>query len=86
MMDGESETFEALYAQLEEHARRLEQGNLPLEEALEVYAAGAAIVGRLREILERAELRLETIERQLDGDRRELEELEADWDEDLEDA
>lgn len=86
MTNGESETFEALYAQLEEHARRLEQGNLPLEEALEVYAAGAAIVGRLREILERAELRLETIERQLDGDRRELEELEADWDEDLEDA
>ncbi len=86
MDNGERATFETLYARLEEHARRLEQGNLPLEEALEVYAAGAAIAGQLREILERAELRLETIERQLAGDRRELEELEPDWDEDNEDA
>ncbi|WBL36341.1 exodeoxyribonuclease VII small subunit [Tepidiforma flava] len=47
-----SERFEALYAQLEEHARRLEQGNLPLEESLKLYEEGAALVDRLRAILE----------------------------------
>ena len=55
-------SFEALYAQLEEKARKLEQGNLPLEESLALYEEGAAIVDRLRTLLEAAELRIRNVQ------------------------
>ena len=55
---GPEVAFEELYTALEEKARRLEQGNLPLEESLKLYEEGAALVHRLREILDSAELRL----------------------------
>jgi exodeoxyribonuclease VII small subunit len=59
---AEAESFEALFAQLEEKARRLEEGNLPLEESLALYEAGAALVARLRTILEAAELRIRNVQ------------------------
>lgn len=52
-------TFESLYAALEEKARRLEQGNLPLEESLRLYDDGAKLVDQLRTILEKAELQVD---------------------------
>ena len=57
------ESFEALYAALEEKARKLEMGNLPLEESLALYEEGAAVAARLREILAAAELRIQTVHR-----------------------
>ncbi len=56
------ESFEALVAQLEERARKLEEGNIPLEEALATYEEGAALVERLRKILDDAELRIQRIQ------------------------
>ncbi|GIW19076.1 MAG: exodeoxyribonuclease VII small subunit [Tepidiforma sp.] len=76
-----SERFEALYAQLEEHARRLEQGNLPLEVSLKLYEEGAALVDRLRAILEGAELKLQTIQQRLERETAELQEIEEEYDE-----
>ena len=55
------ESFETLYASLEETARKLEQGNLPLEESLGLYESGAAIAERLRAILAAAELRIQNV-------------------------
>ncbi len=79
------ETFEALYGQLEEKARKLEQGNLPLEESLKLYEEGAALVDRLRTILEGAELRVKTLQTHLEQDLQELREVEAEYDEAFED-
>lgn len=67
-------TFEALYAELEARARRLEQGNLSLEDSLRLYEEGAALVGRLRELLERAELRVRTVQERLQAEAPELQE------------
>jgi exodeoxyribonuclease VII small subunit len=79
------ETFETLYGQLEEKARKLEQGNLPLEESLKLYEEGAALVDRLRTILEGAELRVKTLQTHLEQDLQELREVEAGYDEDYTD-
>lgn len=73
------ETFEELYGSLEEKARRLEQGNLPLEESLRLYEEGAGLVDQLRTILETAELRVKTLQGRLDDEQAQLREVEADY-------
>lgn len=73
------ETFEQLYGSLEEKARRLEQGNLPLEESLKLYEEGAGLVDQLRTILETAELRVKTLQGRLADDQAQLREVEADY-------
>jgi exodeoxyribonuclease VII small subunit len=76
--EGE-ETFEALFAQLEEKARRLEQGNLPLEDSLQLYEEGAALVDRLRAVLEGAELRMRNVQGRFEQDVNLLREVEAEY-------
>jgi exodeoxyribonuclease VII small subunit len=76
---GREETFEELFAQLEEKARRLEQGNLPLEESLKLYEEGAALVDRLRAILDSAELRMKNVQGRLEHDVDALREVEAEY-------
>ena len=58
--------FEELVAQLEERARKLEAGNIPLEEALSTYEEGAALVEQLRKLLGEAELRVQRLQADLD--------------------
>lgn len=72
-------SFEALYGALEEKARQLEQGNLPLEESLRIYIEGAELVDRLRGILEKAELQVRSIQSRLDEEERQLREVEAEY-------
>lgn len=79
--NGTGESFEALYAALEEKARRLEQGNLPLEEALTLYEQGAEIAGKLRTILDQAELRVQSLQVRMEEDRSQLREIEAEYEE-----
>lgn len=78
MASEASERFEDLYARLEGYARRLEQGNLPLEESLKLYEEGAALVDRLRGMLQAAELKLQTINQRLEREESGLRELEMD--------
>lgn len=52
------ETFETLFAALEERARRLEQGNLGLEDSLRIAEEAASISEKLRAILDAAESRV----------------------------
>ena len=54
--------FEELVARLEEHARKLEEGNIPLEDALATYEEGAALVEELRKLLGEAELRVQRLQ------------------------
>lgn len=74
-------TFEELYAALEAKARRLEEGNLPLEESLRLYDEGARLVDQLREVLGKAELQVRTLQTRLDEGGAQARELEADYDE-----
>jgi len=62
---AEQQPFEELVAQLEEHARKLETGNVPLEEAITTYEEGAALVERMRELLDEADLRVQRLQADL---------------------
>ena len=62
-----AESFEALFARLEEVARRLEAGNLGLEESIALYEDSAGLVERLRKILDAAEVRVQEVRNRLDG-------------------
>ena len=60
-------SFEAALAELERIVARLEQGQAPLEESIEIYRRGEALKGRCDELLKRAEARVETISVGSDG-------------------
>ena len=60
--------FEDLVARLEEHVRKLEEGNIPLEEAMTTYEEGAALVQQLRKLLDEAELRVQRLQGDLEED------------------
>ena len=59
---AEQQFFEELVAQLEERARKLEAGNIPLEESIATYEEGAALVEQLRKLLGDAELRVQRLQ------------------------
>jgi exodeoxyribonuclease VII small subunit len=51
-------TYEQAFEELGTLVEQLETGDLPLEEALELYERGQALAARCNELLEHAELRL----------------------------
>lgn len=59
--------FEASLTQLEERVRRLEAGDLPLEEALALYEQGVELARDCHEQLEEAEQRVAALTRGRDG-------------------
>lgn len=63
---ADQQSFEELVAQLEERARKLESGNVPLEEAMTTYEEGAALVEQLRKLLDEAELRVQRLQGNLE--------------------
>ena len=78
------QSFELLYAALEERAKRLETGNLSLEDSLKLYEEGAGLVRDLRALLDAAELRVQTVRGQIDDDEGSLREERAAYDADYE--
>lgn len=52
------ESYEALYAQLQEVVGRLEQGELPLDETLRLYEQGVRLSAACQQLLDAAELRV----------------------------
>ncbi len=58
MTDSTKERFEDVYARLEEAVRRLEDGGLPLDDAIAAYEEGMVLARRCRDLLENAELRI----------------------------
>jgi exodeoxyribonuclease VII small subunit len=66
-MSEKNQTFEASLAELEKIVRRLEEGDLPLEESLELFEKGVRLSRECRERLNQAERRIEILLRAEDG-------------------
>ncbi len=60
-------TFEEALKQLETLARQIEQGQIGLEESITKYEEGMALVKQCRDILSKAELKIQQIQQKADG-------------------
>lgn len=59
--------FEALYAELEETVRRLEEGDLSLSDALSLFERSTVLAERCNALLDHAELRVRQLVQRADG-------------------
>ncbi len=62
-----AESYEALIERLQTVVERLETGQLPLAEALQLYEEGVALAARCQQMLDAAELRVEQLVVDADG-------------------
>lgn len=60
--DGFDESFEALYQRLEETVRRLESGNLALDESIDLYEEGMRLAKHCGDYLATATIRIRQIQ------------------------
>lgn len=60
-MSQKNQTFEASLANLEKIVRRLEEGDLPLEESLKLFEDGVRLSRECQERLNQAERRIEVL-------------------------
>ena len=56
--EAKHDTFEQLYARLDERVGKLEQGGLPLEDAIALYEEGMQLARECQERLDAAELKI----------------------------
>lgn len=63
----ESRGFEQALSELEDHVRKLDSGELPLEDALALFERGVALVKECHELLDGAERRIVEVTRGLEG-------------------
>ena len=66
-MAKKNPTFEEALKQLETLARQIEQGQIGLEESITKYEEGMALVKQCRDILSKAELKIQQIQQKADG-------------------
>ena len=66
-MKKESMTFEQSLKRLEEIVKRMESGDVALEEALSLFEEGTALAGSCNQLLDRAELKVLQMTRGADG-------------------
>ena len=66
-MAERSKTFEASMERLEAIVRQLEQGNVPLEEALKLFQEGTELVRSCQKLLDDAQLQVKKIMTAPDG-------------------
>jgi exodeoxyribonuclease VII small subunit len=66
-MSQKNQTFEASLSNLEKIVRRLEEGDLPLEESLKLFEDGVRLSRECQERLNQAERRIEVLLRDEDG-------------------
>jgi exodeoxyribonuclease VII small subunit len=59
--DLETLSFEDAFQELEIVVQQLEEGDLPLEEAIALYERGMALAGRCGQALDAAELRVQQV-------------------------
>ena len=60
-------TFEEALQQLETIAEQIEQGKIGLEESITQYEKGMALVKQCRDILSKAELKIQKLQGRSDG-------------------
>ena len=66
-MAEDSKTFEASLMRLEEIVRKMEAGDLPLEEALNLFEEGTKLVKSAGTLLDQAELKVVKLMKGPDG-------------------
>lgn len=66
-MKKESMTFEQSLKRLEEIVKRMESGDVALEEALSLFEEGTALAGSCNKLLDRAELKVLQMTKGADG-------------------
>ena len=66
-MKQESKTFEQSLSRLEEIVKRMEKGDVALEEALSLFEEGTALVGSFNKLLDNAELKVTQMTKGADG-------------------
>lgn len=66
-MSSSSQSFEASMRRLEEIVKRMESGELPLEQALELFEEGTALVKSSSKLLDEAELKVSKLIQGADG-------------------
>ena len=66
-MAKKSQSFEQSITRLDEIVRQLEQGNVPLEDALKLFQEGTALVRSCNEQLDRAQLEVVKLMKTPDG-------------------
>lgn len=66
-MQEQSKSFEQAVGRLEEIVKRMESGNLPLEEALQLFQEGAGLVQLGTKLLDDAELQVAKLGVSADG-------------------
>ena len=66
-MSDRSMTFEASVARLDEIVKQMEQGNVPLEEALKLFQEGTGLVKSCSKLLDEAELTVVQLMKGADG-------------------
>ena len=66
-MNKKSLTFEQSMDRLEEIVRKIEQGNVPLEEALKLFEEGTKLVDSCAALLDKAELKVLEMTKDAEG-------------------
>lgn len=66
-MSTKSQSFEASIQRLDAIVQQLEQGKVPLEEALKLFTEGTALVKTCTETLDKAELEVVKLMKGADG-------------------
>ena len=61
-------SFEEHLEAVAEAVRSLEQGAVPLEDSIDIYAEAMRRLAACRKVLDRAEARLEIVRREVDGE------------------
>ena len=61
MTESQSSGYETAFRVLQEIIEKLEDGELPLEEALDLYEKGKELADQCAKLLEEAQLRVNTI-------------------------
>ncbi|MGN0978959.1 MAG: exodeoxyribonuclease VII small subunit [Candidatus Avoscillospira sp.] len=66
-MEQESKSFESSLQRLEEIVKRMEQGNVPLAESLQLFEEGTGLVSQCSALLDEAELKVVRLMKGPDG-------------------
>ena len=72
-MSKQSQTFEKSMDRLEEIVRKIEQGNVPLEEALKLFEEGTKLIDACSKLLDKAEMKVLEMSKGADGEPTETE-------------
>ena len=68
MEQTETKSFEVLMNRLEEITRRLERGDIPLEESLKMFEEGTALITACKKMLDGAEQKVRLLVRGENGE------------------